>query len=183
MSARRGMSLVEVLIAAVLLALGLGPVGYLMFTAMAETDMDRMELEATTLANETLEQVRSMAEGRIRVPGMLVIPVCNPFPLYPEWVDVEKALKEYGPAFPLYRGCGSLEELSRMYIEPTRRGFHRYLQVIRPNLLLGEQIAYSPFLLEIRVRVDYGPSSEDPLRSRKIFLDTLMNHEDVQIPK
>lgn len=176
---RRGLTLVEALIAGVLLAVGLLPVVFLRTTTTRETAMDLRQLEATALANELLEQVRAMAEGRIGVPAMGSLPCLNSFPDFPEWVDIEALLKGKAGAVSLLDATEFLRASSRVYLASPREGFHRYLQFMRAPLLKGDTYASSPHLLEIRVKVEYGPPGARPDAVRRIVLDTLVSDEDI----
>lgn len=180
---RAGFTLVEALIATALLALGLVPIAFMNWTSARESSMDRMELVATNLATELLEQVRAIAEGRSGVTAMAPMPLENPFPQFPEWVDVEERLRQGGGSFPLLAACQTLVEASRMRLQPERPGYHRYLQVMQAPLRLGGAYVRSPFLVEVRVRVDYGPNLADAKSTRRLFLDTLISHEDVSVPR
>ncbi len=174
-----GLTLVEVLIAAILLALGLLPIALLHSTTSREGAMDRSELKATALASELIEEVRAMAEGMIGVPAMLAIPPENPFPELKRWLDVDELVTRAGQGCPLYPGCAALAEASRLYLGPPQAGFHRYLQVLRAPLRLGDQDSRSPRLLEIRVRVDYGQPGVDEAKWRQVVLDTMVSDEDL----
>lgn len=141
--------------------------------------MDRAELHATALASELIEEVRAMAEGRIGVPAMLAVPTENPFPELKRWLDVDELLGRAGRGCVLYPGCPLLAEASRLYLEPVTPGFHRYLQVMRAPLLLGDRDTRNSRLLEIRVRVDYGQPGVDESKWRQVTLDTLVSDEDL----
>ncbi|MBI3893676.1 MAG: hypothetical protein HY303_19325, partial [Candidatus Wallbacteria bacterium] len=144
---RRGFYLVEALIGAMLLAAGFLPIAYMWWTTNHETVMDQMELQATTLASELLEQVRAVAVGRVGVPNLMIMPVPNEFPSFPDWVDIDGRLALEGPGFPLFRPSSPLkEESSRMWLQPTQPGFRRYVQIFEAPLLLGGAYARSPYL-------------------------------------
>ncbi len=172
-------TLVEVLIAAMIMILAVVPISYVFSTTVQETERDRQELIATALASEVLEQVRAMAVGQIGVRGMQKLPEDNPFPEFPNWLDLEQEQGRKGNGFPLMNHSEIHTESSRLYLQPGSRGFHRYLQVMRAPLSLKGAYSRSPDLLEIRVRVDYGADPEDPKTRRQVILDTLVSHEDV----
>ena len=182
--ARRAFSLPEVLVASLVLALLLLPVMFMFLSAAGGAGADEREMRATVLAQELLEQVIAAQRN---TPMLLALPLANDPPGAKEAeLDFEEALARR-PAnqlgIPLVLpGSGAL--CTRMYVSPTRSGFHRYLAIspsgreassrppwrdLKPDAFLS-----APALFRATVRVHYVTPMTTQEVGRDVRLSTLL---------
>lgn len=177
---RRGLSLVQVLVASAVLVTALLPVFAMLTQSVRTTEVSLDELRAAYLAEEALDQLRFLAFE----PGfgaMRDLPAVNP-PPHTHWVDTGDPTSEYHQVgMPLphpisgtgavlevdtdgWRKLGApaahdpedplVEALSRLYLSPMPEGWTRRIQLFAPPLDPTGTI--NPDLRRVEVEITWG---------------------------
>ena len=179
MTRRRGMSLVQVLVASAVLITALLPVFAMLTQSVRNTEVSLDELRAAYLAEEALDQLRFLAYE----PGFRALrdlPALNP-PPRKEWVDTSDPGAEYhqlGMALPHpisgtgevldvdtdgWRSLGAgvaedpddplMEALSRLYLSPLPEGWTRRIQLYAPAIDAAGTV--NPDLRRVEVEISW----------------------------
>lgn len=200
---RRGLSIIQVLVASAVLVVAFLPLIGLFGSAVRTGAVSRDELRAAVLADEFLTQLRVLAHG----PGLGVLPdypLENP-PPHQGWVDTGDPGGEYyqrgaplwhpgDPARPAgevdpesWRRVGAsaaspgspplARSLARLYLSPLPPGFSRRFRVYAPPLGPGPDAAVDPDLRRVEVEIawtrDFAGGAS---RARKLRVGSLVSH-------
>lgn len=200
---RRGLSLVQVLVASAVLVVALLPLFTLLSSSVRTAEVSLDELRAAYLADELMTQVRLLAFE----PGF---PHLHEIPLVWEagkdqWLalhDPSVDMHQRGAplAHPI-RGSGTIEvdtdgwhllgasicrdtapspdplieSLSRLYLSPLPPGYRRFLRLYRPPLDASGRTA--PGVLRLEVKIEWDRTFlGTPTQTRTLQLTTLMGN-------
>lgn len=197
---RRGLSLVQVLVASAILVVGLLPLFTLLSSSVRTTEVSLEEVRASLLAEELIEQLRFLAFQ----PGFEHIPdrPRGIRPPYGSWVPVHDPASEYhqlGAALPepgeessvrvpvqgwSLLGAPLCQEVgpspdprvasrSRLYLSPLPPGTRRFLKIHEAPL--DPSGTTSPELRRVEVKVEWDRTFQGtPTRTRSLTLTTLV---------
>lgn len=204
-SRRKGLSLIEVLVASGVLTAVLLPLLLLLSQTVRGTEMSLDEIRATNLAAELLEQMQVLP-GSVGWNAFNMRPEDNLPPRFPKFLSLDPKGSELpieghlfdlplatggaGPTLategwtkvgaaycfdPAPGGDPLVAERSRLFLSPCPEGFTRFVQTHHPLIEPGSG-AYDPLLTKIVVRVEFEENfSGGSKRKRRIHMSTLVS--------
>lgn len=193
----RGFSLVEVLVASGVLVAVFVPLTFVFTSTVRQAEVSLDELQATTLADELLDQLAVVPAVR-HFPALFAFPTPNPPPGYSRWATLSTTGANFpaaAPGFAATADTGSFTRAgapyggaetppdhvpyTRLYLSAVPDRFRRELKVHR-TLDRPSSLEESEHLAEVEVRVSWddvfvsGPRTRREVALRAIVSDPRM---------
>ena len=190
-------SLVEVLVASGVLVAVVVPLMFVFTQTVRQAEVSLDELQATTLADELLDQLLVVPAVR-HFPALFAHPVPNPPPAYSRWATVTTTGANFPAGLPGYSGTADTGSFTRagfpyagaetppdhipytrLYLSAVPDRFKRELKVHR-TLDRPSSLEESEHLAEVEVRVSWddvfvsGPRTRREVALRAIVADPRM---------
>ncbi len=197
---RRGLSLIQVLVASAVLVVALLPLFTMFSSSVRTTEVSLDELRAAYLAEEAMDQLKALAYE----PGLDEIPDLPPGikPPYEDSVDTSDpkgGFYQEGMAFPHpLKGTGQvleidtnnwekvgasvvpgedlwLESMGRVFLSPLPKGFRRKIRFFPPPTDSADTLHPGLRRIEVEVEWDRKFSGMSASQTRKMRLSSLVS--------